>query len=291
MAAGYQPALREAPLVIGHPALDAPAWGWVGGLQVEPGPTGARLLATAKDVDSRFADMVRSRRFPKRSAAFYPPGHPSNPTPHAWYLRHIGFLGAQPPALTGLSEIKFVDGGAPSIHFEFCNQRTQKMEDTKTADDALRVQFAQSERQRQAAEAEVESLRQQIEAAAAARRAQAHEANVAFADAELAAGRLPPGERAAAIAVLDVLTEAAPVEFAEGDAQKRVSPVAFVRGLISTRPAAVLFGEYPAGARGGGVGGARPASDAQFDVAARRLAATQNITYAEALDRIARFGA
>ena len=41
--------------------------------------------------------------------AFTPPDHPSNPVPNAYYLRHVGFLGAQPPAVKGLGEARFAD--------------------------------------------------------------------------------------------------------------------------------------------------------------------------------------
>ena len=56
----------------------------------------------AKDVEPQFAEMVNTRRFPKRSTAFYTPDHPQNPKPGVWYLRHVAFLGAQPPAVKGL---------------------------------------------------------------------------------------------------------------------------------------------------------------------------------------------
>ncbi|MFO6238944.1 peptidase, partial [Pseudomonas aeruginosa] len=37
IAATYDPALSEAPLVIGHPKLNAPAYGWAKGLEVREG--------------------------------------------------------------------------------------------------------------------------------------------------------------------------------------------------------------------------------------------------------------
>ena len=36
-AKAYDPTRHEAPLVIGHPRADAPAWGWVGGLTADEG--------------------------------------------------------------------------------------------------------------------------------------------------------------------------------------------------------------------------------------------------------------
>jgi hypothetical protein len=40
----YNPAEHEAPIVIGHPTDNAPAWGWVEGLKRE----GTRLYAKAR---------------------------------------------------------------------------------------------------------------------------------------------------------------------------------------------------------------------------------------------------
>ena len=101
MARGYQPALREAPLVVGHPATNGPAFGWVAELRRG---VGGVLQMRAKQVNERFAEAVREGSFKKRSAAFYPPSHPSNPNPGKWYLRHVGFLGATQPAIAGLAD-------------------------------------------------------------------------------------------------------------------------------------------------------------------------------------------
>ena len=60
-------------------------------------------------MDDDFAELVRKGRYKKVSASFYPPNHPSNPQPENWYLRHVGFLGAHPPAVKGLAAINFAD--------------------------------------------------------------------------------------------------------------------------------------------------------------------------------------
>ncbi|MFV2030801.1 2-oxoacid:acceptor oxidoreductase, partial [Neisseria sp. S1] len=56
------------------------------------------------------AGLVKAGRYKKVSASFYPPGSPSNPVPGKWYVRHVGFLGAHPPAVKGLAPINFADG-------------------------------------------------------------------------------------------------------------------------------------------------------------------------------------
>lgn len=105
-AQAYNPAVHEAPLVVGHPKADAPAYGWVkslafaeNGLQAEP-----------DQIDAAFAELLQAGRFKKVSASFYTPDSPANPVPGVYYLRHVGFLGAQPPAIKGLKQAEFADG-------------------------------------------------------------------------------------------------------------------------------------------------------------------------------------
>lgn len=104
MASTYNPAMREAPLVVGHPQSNLPAYGWVKGLEATDD---GRLMMRAGQVEPAFAQMVQDGRFKKRSASFYHPSSPGNPRPGQWYLRHVGFLGAQPPAVSGLKDIQF----------------------------------------------------------------------------------------------------------------------------------------------------------------------------------------
>ncbi|MDD2809302.1 peptidase, partial [Rhodoferax sp.] len=103
--AAYDPTLHEAPLVVGHPAHDLPAYGWVKSLTFNEGG----IDATPAQVNPDFADMVAAGAFKKISASFYGPSAPSNPVPGVYYLRHVGFLGAQPPAVKGLRAPQFAD--------------------------------------------------------------------------------------------------------------------------------------------------------------------------------------
>jgi hypothetical protein len=114
IAAGYDPATHEAPIVVGHPKQDAPAYGWIASLAVKDG----RLVATPDQVNPAFAELVETGSFKKRSAALYHPDSPGNPTPGQYYLRHVGFLGAQPPALKGLKPVEFAEGDAV-VEIEF----------------------------------------------------------------------------------------------------------------------------------------------------------------------------
>ncbi|MCH5442845.1 peptidase [Salmonella enterica subsp. enterica serovar Muenchen] len=113
IASVYNPKLHEAPIVIGHPKTDDPAWGWVSGVSKD----GDGLKAAPRDIDPQFAEMVRARRFSKVSSSFYCPDSPGNPTPGKYYLRHVGFLGAQPPAVKGLKQVSFAEDEEGVVEF------------------------------------------------------------------------------------------------------------------------------------------------------------------------------
>ena len=111
--AAYDPAKHEAPLTIGHPRHDLPAYGWVAGLSA----TANGIDAQPAQVDPAFAEMHAAGRFKKISASFYTPESPNNPVPGCYYLRHVGFLGAQPPAIKGLRPAEFAEDEAGVITF------------------------------------------------------------------------------------------------------------------------------------------------------------------------------
>lgn len=103
LAAEYDPALREAPAVVGHPKMDDPAYGWMRNLRVD----GEVLLCDLDDVDPEFADILKAGRYKNRSLSFYRPGTQGNPKPGKHYPKHLGLLGARAPAVPGLKPIQF----------------------------------------------------------------------------------------------------------------------------------------------------------------------------------------
>ena len=102
IVASYDPAVHEAPHVKGHPTTDGPAVGWVKSLALTE--DGRALLQQSRQVDPAFADDVLAGRWKKRSLALYTPSAPNNPKPGHWYPKHVGWLGAVPPAIKGLRD-------------------------------------------------------------------------------------------------------------------------------------------------------------------------------------------
>ena len=96
IASSYNPQEHEAPIVIGHPETDSPAYGWIEALKVE----GEKLLAKPRQLVEELKDWVRKGLYKKVSIALYPD----------LTLRHIGFLGAEIPAIKGLGAVRFREG-------------------------------------------------------------------------------------------------------------------------------------------------------------------------------------
>lgn len=109
----YSPEYHEAPAVVGHPQHNHPAYGWVKRLKLD----GDVLKAEFDQIDPAFAEMVEAGRFKKVSASFYLANSPNNPKQGSLYLRHVGFLGAMPPAVKGLRNPEFAEGEEGVVDF------------------------------------------------------------------------------------------------------------------------------------------------------------------------------
>lgn len=112
-AQAYDPALHEAPLVVGHPSTDDPAYGWVQALA----HAGGKLEARPHQVNPEFAAAVNSGAYKKVSCAFWAPDAPGNPVPGVYYLRHIGFLGGAAPGVQGLRTPTFAGSAEGVVEF------------------------------------------------------------------------------------------------------------------------------------------------------------------------------
>jgi hypothetical protein len=117
MARIYDAVSFPAPAVVGHPALDAPAYGWAKGFRWD-GDT-QRLVAEMGEMDASFEDAVAAGRYKKISMALFSPDAPNNPKPGQWYPKHIGFLGAAAPAVSGLKPVAFAADQTGVHVFEF----------------------------------------------------------------------------------------------------------------------------------------------------------------------------
>jgi len=106
IAQSYKPEEDEAPIVIGHPSDNEPAFGWISSLSVSED---GKLIADAPDekLHPDFLNALQVGSYKKRSISLTPEGT----------LRHVGFLGAAKPAVKGLADIQF--SSPASVVYEF----------------------------------------------------------------------------------------------------------------------------------------------------------------------------
>ena len=94
-------------MVVGHPQMDAPAYGWIDGLR----RTGDRLQAKLRDIDPAFREAVEAGRYAGRSVAL------ENDVTDGYRLQHLGFLGGAAPAVKGLAPTQFSATPAHTYRF------------------------------------------------------------------------------------------------------------------------------------------------------------------------------
>lgn len=241
-AAAYDPENDPAPLVIGHPTLEAPAYGWAKSLRVEDG----HLIAEPDPakLEPAFAEAVRAGRYRKVSGRFYQPDSPHNPRPGTYYLQHIGFLGASAPAVKGLGTVNFADAGEELVTIDQpggdqSRQETQVDKDTKDE-----VSFAERETALNDRETALAAKEADLATREAAARAAEHDGHVAFAEGLVASGKLAPAAKELVVGLLDQLGAGAPsegVSFGEGNSE--LAPAAALRKLLEGAQPLVSFGE------------------------------------------------
>ena len=105
-AYSYNMNKHKAPLVIGHPNDNQPVYGWVESLTSKNG----NLLAEVGRLSTAIVEAVRAGSYKYLSSSFYTKNSVDNPDRGIYTLKHIGLLGAQPPAIKGLGAVQFSEG-------------------------------------------------------------------------------------------------------------------------------------------------------------------------------------
>ena len=109
---GFDERVRRIPLVFGHPATNAPAYGWVEALR----RSGNTLQAKFKQVHDDVKQLVHNGNFKNVSISL---------SPDLSFLHHVGLLGAVQPAISGLREVSFADS-FNCLTFEFSQDELQE---------------------------------------------------------------------------------------------------------------------------------------------------------------------
>lgn len=106
---------NPVPVVIGHPKSNNPAYAWVDKLKRVQNS----LYCTFKQVAPEFAEWVNKGLYKNRSISLYPD----------LTLRHVGFLGAVPPAIKGLEQFQFEEIST-AYEYEFEEPAGHKTDNT-----------------------------------------------------------------------------------------------------------------------------------------------------------------
>lgn len=236
IATAYDAAVHDAPLVVGHPKTDDPAYGWVERLSFADGI----LRAVPRDVDPAFSDLVATKRFKKISAAFFGPKSPGNPKPGSHYLKHVGFLGAAAPAVKGLKPVALEgdDEGVVVIELAEAPAGESELEE-------LRRRLDVTERENETLKASLATKDTEFSEAVAGLTRRTEDEN--FVETLIGEGRFLPAFRDGMLAFLDTLDGTLTVEFGEGDELTRTNPREFLFAYMKAQPCLVEYREMAAG--------------------------------------------
>ncbi|WP_051284482.1 phage protease [Desulforegula conservatrix] len=133
IAAGYDAAKAPAPLVFGHPEDSDPAFGWAEEFKRK----GDILMARFKDVPEVVKTLVNNGHYKKVSISL---------AADKKTVRHVGLLGAVPPAVPGLADVKFSEGESLTI------EMSSKEETNMPTVEELKKQLEDEEKARKEAE-------------------------------------------------------------------------------------------------------------------------------------------
>lgn len=252
VARAYDPAVHQAPIVVGHPQTNSPAFGWIAALAASAGagcPADnagcVDLDAMPADVDPAFAAAVRERRYARISASFWRPDSPGNPKPGVWYLRHVGFLGGAAPAVPGLRGADLAADAADTFTAEASAPADFATGDHDMADNGTQggtaadtADFAARKAELEAMDAELKRIKAELderEQAIARKEGASRNKEIAdFADRIIADNNLADAPiRPRILAVLQSIPAEAPVvEFAAGNELVKEPQDKLLRELI-----------------------------------------------------------
>jgi hypothetical protein len=294
----YNPEFHEAPAVVGHPKTNGPAFGWVEKVR----KLGDRLQAKFKDnVDPTFEQMVKDGKFTKRSSSLYR-------TDKGLSLRHVGFLGAQPPVVKGLADISFSQEDKDAIEIEFSEGDTVaelKDTDRQSIIDGIIAGFkgllpgkpAAADKTFSEAEART-MVTEAVTAATTATEARINKIELQFSEREKHVATSESKQRAEAAILLvkskgawvpayeklglpllfaELATRTETIEFGEGESKKKQTPLEILVNFMETAGKIVPTGNLYTG-HGAGKPGAKIAN---INESVRASADPNSIQFAE----------
>lgn len=97
------PERRVAPVVVGHPKDNSPAFGWISKAKA----VGDKLYLKLSELQPEFVTALKKGLYKTRSISLYPDLN----------IRHLGFLGGSQPAVAGLGPFQFQEQNYTSYEY------------------------------------------------------------------------------------------------------------------------------------------------------------------------------
>ncbi len=217
IAASYDPAKLEAPLVFGHPAVSDPAFGWVKSIRRE----GGKLFAQIAQIPDAVRKLVQDGHYKYVSMSLMPDRKT---------LRHVGLLGAAVPAIDGLGPVS-LSGDSDAVTINFSGGDMPTIEELQaevaaltTERDGLKRQLTEEQGKSAQVSSDFTAYREEVETKTRADRI----------GALIKEGKVKPAERARCLNFASVLAKSGETfDFAaaDGKVEKLSAEEAYFRGL------------------------------------------------------------
>lgn len=233
IVSNYQSQIEKAPLVIGHPKTDSPAFGWISKLRIN----GEYLEAQYEQVSEQIKEAVHNGSYKYKSISLYP---------NLKQIKHVGLLGATPPAINGLGEVNFSRHNNEAILYFSENTGEQKMDEK-----VLLEKISELEKELMEKKSEIEELKNElIQASQKEKDAEAkiEEVTSNFAchireekvNSLIKAGKLEPSKKDEVMKTIEKLSSGTP-SFASGEKNELVE--AYLKTISKDTE---LLGEFSA---------------------------------------------
>ena len=284
----YDPGRRKAPLVFGHPEHDDPAFGMIEHVK----RVGKKILAKFKQVPSVVADLVENGHYPSRSVSLRSDGS----------IRHVGLLGAVPPAVAGLAEMKFFKEDEDAFVFYFENGG-RKMDEKEKEIQELKAQIEKLKASSEFAEKEAEISKLKAEKAALENTIKSKNEKILdleteknrkkyedYCDELQGDGLLKPADRSLVMDFQEILENVGEYQFSEGKKKDALEEMqTFLKNNLKRQ---VAFSEIATKKRAANTAKVRNYSDncdpdeAELDMKAEAYAEKHNVSYEYAIEKV-----
>lgn len=142
---------HEAPAILGHDSDTlrfklkhdgSPSFGWLKKVYKK-----AKGLYGDFDISEELAKWIEDKKYKKLSISFYPENSKMSPVPGKAYIRHVAFLGSEPPVVKGLEPYSLSENDTKFVEIMNENELETSQEfSTEEAENWLRALLAEGDK-------------------------------------------------------------------------------------------------------------------------------------------------